>query len=191
MILPIYLYGHPVLREECADFAADTMSEEERLTLVKNMYETMYHSEGVGLAGPQIGRSLRIVVIDSTPIHEMDDAEPARRLCLINPEIELLDGDKVTRAEGCLSVPGISEKVTRVEHLRLRWLDENLQEHEEEFQGFLSRIIQHECDHLDHTLFTDRLTPIRKQLIKGKLRDITTGATRCDYPAKYAPRRRK
>lgn len=191
MILPIYLYGHPVLREECKELTADTMPEAERLQLVQDMFDTMYKSEGVGLAGPQVGRSLRIVVIDSAPINEMDDNEPSRKLCLINPRIELLDGDKVTRAEGCLSIPGVSEKVTRVEHLRLTWLDEHLQEHQEEFSGFLSRIIQHECDHLEDVLFTDHLTPIRKQLIRGKLRDITTGATRCDYPAKYAPRRRR
>ncbi|WP_300968602.1 peptide deformylase, partial [uncultured Duncaniella sp.] len=113
-----------------------------------------------------------------------------RRFTLINPEVEVLDGDTVTRAEGCLSLPGLSENVPRVEHIRLRWVDENFQPHEEEISGFLARIVQHECDHLEGKLYIDHISMIRRQLIKSKLNGILTGRVRCDYPAKYAPRKK-
>ncbi len=110
---------------------------------------------------------------------------------LINPEIEILDGEKISRSEGCLSLPGISEDVKRVEHIRLCWLDEDMQPHQEEISGFLARIVQHECDHLEGVLYIDHISPIRKQLIRSKLNNILTGRIRCDYPVKYAPRRKK
>ena len=116
----------------------------------------MYDSEGVGLAGPQIGLAERIVVIDADPVKDSFPECEGRRFTLINPEVEVLDGDTVTRAEGCLSLPGLSENVPRVEHIRLRWVDENFQPHEEEISGFLARIVQHECDHLEGKLYIDR-----------------------------------
>lgn len=188
MKLPVYLYGHPVLREESADLESDYPDLKK---LIEDMYETMYGSEGVGLAAPQIGRNIRLVVIDADPVAEAFPECAGRRMTLINPEIDVLDGEKVSRPEGCLSVPGLSENVSRVEHIRLNWLDENFEEHEEEISGFLARIVQHECDHLDGVIFTDRLSPIRKQLIKTKLHNIVAGRTRPDYPAKYAPQKRK
>ncbi|MDE6161661.1 MAG: peptide deformylase, partial [Muribaculaceae bacterium] len=145
-------------------------------------------SEGVGLAAPQVGLSERIVVIDASPLAENFPECAGRKLTLINPEIEVLDGDKVTRAEGCLSLPGLSENVGRVEHIRLRWQDEDMAGHEEEISGFLARIVQHECDHLEGKLYIDHISPIRKQLIRSKLNNIISGKIRCDYPVRYAPR---
>lgn len=188
MKLPVYLYGHPVLRKESADLEADYPDLKK---LIEDMYETMYGSEGVGLAAPQIGHNIRLVVIDADPVAETFPECAGRRMTLINPEIDVLDGEKVSRPEGCLSVPGLSENVSRVEHIRLNWLDENFEEHEEEISGFLARIVQHEYDHLDGVIFTDRLSPIRKQLIKTKLHNIVAGRTRPDYPAKYAPKKHK
>ncbi len=154
------------------------------------MYETMYTSEGVGLAAPQIGRNDRIVVIDADPVSDSFPECAGRKLTLINPEIEILGDDTETRSEGCLSLPGLSEKVKRTEHIRLRWVDENFQPHEEEIKGFLARIVQHECDHLEGKLYIDHISPIRKQLIKGKLADIAHARIRCDYPVRYAPKTR-
>ena len=188
MKLPVYLYGHPVLRNISQPVMADYP---ELKTLIANMYETMYASEGVGLAAPQIGRNDRIVVIDADPVAETFPECAGRKLTLINPEIEILDGDTCSRAEGCLSLPGLSENVSRVEHIRLKWVDEDFNEHEEEISGFLARIVQHECDHLDGKLYIDHISLIRKQLIRGKLHNIVEGKTRCDYPAKYAPKKRK
>lgn len=188
MRLPVYLYGHPVLRKIATPITKDYEGLKE---LIENMYTTMYDSEGVGLAAPQIGRSERIVVIDADPVKDSFPECAGRKLTLINPEIEILDGDTVGRDEGCLSLPGLSEKVGRVEHIRLRWVDENFEPHEEEISGFLARIVQHECDHLEGMLYIDHISMIRKQLIKGKLNNIIAGKTRCDYPVKYAPKARK
>lgn len=186
MILPVYLYGHPVLRRISQPVSHDY---EGLHQLVADMFETMYKSEGVGLAAPQIGRNDRIVVIDADPVKESFPECAGRRFTLINPEIEILGSDTETRSEGCLSLPGLSEKVRRVEHIRLRWLDENFQPHEEEIKGFLARIVQHECDHLEGKLYIDHTSPIRRQLNKGRLADIVGGRTRCDYPVRYAPRK--
>ena len=188
MRLPVYLYGHPVLRKIAAPITPDYEGLKE---LVENMYKTMYDSEGVGLAAPQIGRSDRIVVIDADPVKDSFPECAGRKLTLINPEIEVLDGDAVSRDEGCLSLPGLSEKVSRVENIRLKWVDENFQHHEEVISGFLARIVQHECDHLEGKLYIDHISMIRKQLIKGKLNNIIAGKTRCDYPVKYAPKARR
>ncbi len=140
MKLPVYLYGHPVLREISEDITPDYPGLKQ---LVADMFETMYASDGVGLAAPQIGRNDRIVVIDASPVAENFPECDGWKKALINPEIEILDGDMVSRSEGCLSLPGLSEDVKRVEHIRLRWLDEDFQPHEEEISGFLARIVQH------------------------------------------------
>ncbi len=188
MRLPVYLYGHPVLREKSVDVTPDYPELKE---LVANMFTTMYESDGVGLAAPQIGRNDKIIVIDADPVKETFPECEGRKFTLINPKLTVLDGEKVSRDEGCLSLPGLSEKVTRVEHIVLEWDDENFEHHQEEMSGFLARIVQHEMDHLDGKLYIDHVSPIRKQLIRSKLNNIVEGRTRCDYPAKYAPRRRR
>ena len=152
------------------------------------MFETMYDSDGVGLAAPQIGRNDRIIVIDASPLAETFPELDGFRKVLINPQLEVLEGEKVARDEGCLSLPGLSEKVTRVEHIRLRWIDENFEEHDEEFSGFGARVIQHEYDHLEGKVYIDHISGIRKQLIRSKLNNIAAGKVRPDYPVRFAPR---
>lgn len=188
-ILPVYLYGHPVLRKVSEPLEPEALPEGFG-ELISDMYATMYASEGVGLAAPQIGRNIRLVVIDAEPMAETFPECAGRKLTLINPEIEILDGEKVSRSEGCLSLPGLSENVGRVEHILLRWLDEEFKPREEEISGFLARIVQHECDHLEGKVYIDHISPIRKQLIKAKLSAIVSGRTRVDYPVKYAPRKK-
>lgn len=188
MKLPVYLYGHPVLRKVSEEITPDYPDLKK---LLDDMYATMYASEGVGLAAPQIGRNDRIVVIDADPVAENFPECAGRKLTLINPEIEILDGEMVSRSEGCLSLPGLSENVNRIEHIRLKWVDENFERHEEEISGFLARIVQHECDHLEGKLYIDHVSLIRKQLIRGKLNNIIEGKTRCDYPVRYAPKKKK
>ena len=177
MKLPVYLYGHPVLRRESEPIDSEYP---ELGKLIDDMWACMYESEGVGLAAPQIGRNIKLIVIDASPVGEDFPECAGRKLTLINPELEVLDGERVVRSEGCLSLPGLSENVPRVEHIRLRWLDENFEPHEEEMSGFLARIVQHEYDHLIGKLYIDHISPIRKQLIKSKLNNIITGRTRCN-----------
>lgn len=182
MILPIYLYGSKVLREETEDIDA---SYPELQTLIADMWETMYNSEGVGLAAPQIGKSISLIVIDGSPVAENFPECKDLKLTLINPELEVIEDEApVTREEGCLSLPGLSENVKRHEHVVLKWVDENFQPHEQEFKGFASRIIQHEFDHLCGEVYTDHITPIRKQLIRKKLSNIAKGKVSCDYRVK-------
>lgn len=186
MILPIYLYGHPVLRQEAEDIEPDYPNLPK---LIADMYETMYHSEGVGLAAPQIGLPISVIVIDGTVLAENFPECKDLKFALINPVLDILeDADPVSRDEGCLSLPGLSEPVKRYEHVRLNWLDENFEEHEQEFTGFAARIIQHEYDHLLGTVYTDRVSPIRKQMIKTKLNNIAKGKVKCDYRTKAAPK---
>ena len=182
MILPVYLLGHPVLREETEDITPDYPDLKQ---LIDNMWETMYNSDGVGLAAPQIGKSISLIVIDGSPL--ADDFPECKdfKLVLINPELEVIeDEEEVSRPEGCLSIPGVNENVKRYEHVRLKWLDENFEPHEEEFRGFASRIIQHEFDHLLGEVFTDHISGIRKQMIRSKLMNIQKGKVRCSYRTK-------
>lgn len=182
MILPIYLYGQPVLRKEAEEIEPGYPNLKQ---LIADMYETMSQSDGVGLAAPQIGLSKRIVVIDADVLKESFPELAGVKLTLINPELDIIeDGKKVTREEGCLSIPGLSEPVARYEKVRINWLDEDFNEHEQTFEGFLARIIQHECDHLDGILYTDQISPIRKQLIRNKMRNIADGKVNCEYKVK-------
>lgn len=184
MILPIFLYGQPVLRRETDDIEP---SYPELQKLVADMWETMYHSDGVGLAAPQIGRAISLIVIDGSPLADTFPECDGLKMVLVNPDLEVIeDAPAVSREEGCLSLPGLSEPVKRFEHVRLNWLDENFVEHEKEFNGFAARIIQHEYDHLLGTVYTDRVSPIRKQLIRNKLNNIAKGKVKCDYRVKAA-----
>lgn len=184
MVLPVYLYGHPVLRAETEEIEPDYP---ELQKLIADMFETMYHTEGVGLAAPQIGKSIRLVVIDGSCLGEDFPECKDSKMVIINPELDVIeDQEPVTRSEGCLSLPGLSENVKRIEHIRLNWLDENFEKHEKEFHGFMSRIIQHECDHLEGLVYTDHIAPIRKQLIRSKLNNLAKGKVRCAYRTRSA-----
>lgn len=179
MILPVYLYGHPVLRKEAEDIDKDYPNLDK---LIKDMFETMYHTEGIGLAAPQIGKSIAVIVIDAGVLGEDFPECKDSKMVLINPTMEILeDNPPVTRAEGCLSLPGLSENVKRHEHIVLNWLDENFEEHEQEFSGFMARVIQHEFDHLLGTVYTDHISPIRKQMIRNKLQNMEKGRVKCSY----------
>lgn len=182
MILPIYLYGSDVLRRETDDIDA-TYPELQKL--ISDMWDTMYNSEGVGLAAPQIGKSISLIVIDGNPVSDKFPECKDLKLTLINPELEVIEDEApVSREEGCLSLPGLSESVKRHEHVVLKWLDEKFQPHEQEFRGFASRIIQHEFDHLCGEVYTDHISPIRKQLIRTKLSNISKGKVSCEYRVK-------
>lgn len=179
MVLPVYLYGHPVLRKEADDIEKDYPGLDK---LIADMFETMYFTEGIGLAAPQIGKSIAVIVIDGSVLADEFPECKDSKMVLINPQLEVIeDADPVTRSEGCLSVPGLSENVKRYEHIRLNWLDENFEEHEQEFSGFMARMIQHEYDHLLGVVYTDHIAPIRKQLIRNKLANMQRGKVKCGY----------
>ena len=181
MILPIYLYGHPVLRKETKDIPLDYPNLQ---TLLDNMYETMRQAEGIGLAAPQIGLEDRILVIDLSPCAKDDPSCAGFKKTFINAHIIERDGEEVSMEEGCLSIPAIHEKVPRLNRIRIQYLDENLQAHDEVYEGYKARVIQHEYDHLDGILFTDRIAGIRKQLIRAKLNKIMAGIVDCSYRVK-------
>lgn len=184
MILPIYIYGQPVLRKDSADIEKDYPNLKE---LIANMFETMSESNGVGLAAPQIGLNIRVVVIDLDVLSEDFPEYKGFKKGFINPHIiEYDDSQTESLEEGCLSLPGIQEKVTRPTRIRVQYLDEDLQEHDEWVGGYLARVMQHEFDHLDSKLFIDRISPLRKQLIKNKLKAIMQGRFRCSYRTKVA-----
>jgi peptide deformylase len=182
MIYPIVAYGDPVLRKKASAIDKNYPKLKE---IIDNMFETMYHSQGVGLAAPQVGMSIRLFVIDATPFKEDDpDAEGFKRV-FINAQVVEETGDPWKFNEGCLSIPGIREDVHRKETLVLRYQDENFEEHEEEFSGLAARVIQHEYDHIEGILFTDRLTPLKKRLLKGRLNDISKGIVDADYRMRF------
>lgn len=178
MILPVYLYGQPVLRKVGEDITPDYPGLEK---LIKDMFETMYHADGVGLAAPQIGLPIRLFVIDLDVLSEEFPEYKDRQLVMINAHILDRDGEDVTREEGCLSLPNIHENVTRKNRIRIKYCDEKFVEHEEVFDGFAARVVQHEYDHIDGKMFIDHISLIRKQLIKGKLNSILTGKVRTSY----------
>lgn len=183
MILPIYTYGNTVLRKEAEDINKDYPNLQ---TLIADMFETMHHADGVGLAAPQIGLSIRLLVIDLRALEE-DAPELAKfNVVMINPEMLEMSEEEVEGNEGCLSIPGISEKVYRSEWIKIRYFDANFKEHTEEFEGYIARVVQHEYDHLEGSLFTDHVNPIRRQMIKSKLNGIAKGKTSCDYKIKAA-----
>ena len=188
MILPIYLYGQPVLRKEAEELESEHPDLKQ---LIADMYETMSQSDGIGLAAPQKKKKKRLIVIDADALKESFPELAGVKLTLINPELDIIEnGKKITREEGCLSIPGLSEPVARYEKVKLNWLDENFDEHEQVFEGFLARIIQHEYDHLDGIMYVDRISPIRKQLIRNKLRNIADGKVNCDYKVKQQRHKR-
>lgn len=183
MILPIYIYGQPVLRKVAEDV---TPEYPELKTLIANMFETLDASNGVGLAAPQIGLTIRVVVIDLDVLSEEFPEYKGFRKAFINAHILEYDdeSEKASSEEGCLSIPGISEKVTRPTRIHVKYLDEEMHEHDEWVEGYLARVMQHEFDHLEGTMFIDRLSPLRKNMIAGKLKNILKGKFRCSYRTK-------
>ena len=181
MILPIYLYGQPVLRKVAEDITPDYPQLKE---LIENMFETMYNAEGIGLAAPQIGLAIRLVVIDLDVLSDDYPEYKDFRRVYINAEVLETSDETDTMDEGCLSLPGIHEKVTRPTRIHVKYLDENFVEHDEWVEGFLARAMQHEFDHLEGKMFIDHLSPLRKQMIKGKLNAMLQGKARCSYKVK-------
>ena len=190
MVLPIYLYGHPVLRTATQQVTPDYPDLDK---LIQNMKDTMYASDGIGIAAPQVGKSIRLIYIDVDVLKDDMPELKDKRFVLINPVITVdTDSKTVSREEGCLSLPGIHESVTRHDRIHVKWTDENWQQHEEDIEGFLARVFQHEYDHLEETVFVDHLSPISKQLIKNKLMNIVKGKVSCDYrTVGYKPAKKK
>ena len=181
MILPIYVYGQPVLRQVAEDITVDYPNLKE---LIENMFETMDHADGVGLAAPQIGLPIRVVVINLDVLSEDYPEYKDFRKAYINAHIDVVVGEEVSMEEGCLSLPGIHESVKRGSKIHVRYMDENFVEHNEVIEGFLARVMQHEFDHLDGKMFIDHISPLRKQMIKGKLNTMLKGKARSSYKMK-------
>lgn len=182
MILPIYLYGQEVLRK--ADAEADLTKKDEILQLVSDMKETLKVADGCGLAAPQVGVSLRILIVDGTEMTETYPELKDFRRTMINPVVLEESAEKCTYQEGCLSVPGIYADVVRPSKIKVEYYDENFEKQVEVFDRFACRMVQHELAHLDGKLFVDELPPIRKKLISKKLQNIAAGKTRTRYRSK-------
>lgn len=198
MILPIIAYGDPVLKREADDIEENFPDLDK---LIENMYETMYAASGVGLAAPQIGKSLRMFIVDGSPFadDEDEDGEPDPKAkgmetfkkVFINPIIEEETGEKWGFNEGCLSIPTIREEVFRKESIVVSYYDENWELKEESFEGYQARIIQHEYDHIDGILFTDHLSPLKKRLLNKKLQNISKGDVKADYKMKFPAKKKQ
>lgn len=181
MILPIYVYGQPVLRKVAEDITPDYPNLKE---LIANMFETMDNADGVGLAAPQIGLPIRVVTVNLDVLSDEHPEYKDLRKVYINAHVLDVAGENVSMEEGCLSLPGIHESVKRGDKIRVKYLDENLEEHDEIVEGYLARVMQHEFDHLDGKMFIDHLSPLRKQMIKGKLNALLSGKVHCAYKVK-------
>ncbi len=181
MILPIYLYGQPVLRKHTELVQKDYLGLKE---LIANMFETMYKAEGVGLAAPQIGLSLRLLVLDADVMGDDYPECKGFKRAMVNPEMVEMSEEQLAEEEGCLSLPGIHEKVLRAKKIKIKYMDENLELHEEEVEGFAARVVQHEYEHLEGHVFIDHISAIRRQLDKSKLNNIIKGKMRCSYRTK-------
>ena len=189
MILPIVAYGDPILRKKAKEIPSEYPNLE---GLVENMFETMYKASGVGLAGPQVGLPLRIFVIDATPFAEDEDLSTEEQKLLegfkkvfINAKIEEEDGKEWTFNEGCLSIPDVREDVKRKPTITITYMDENFKSYTETYDGLLARVIQHEYDHIEGILFTDKLSSLKKRLLKSRLDKISKGKISVDYKMRF------
>ena len=178
MVLPITAYGHPVQRKISVDIEEDYPNLQQ---LIDDMYETMHSTSGVGLAAPQVNLPIRLLVMDATPYAEEDPQAKDFKRVLINPEIIEEEGENWVFNEGCLSIPEIREDVERKPNIRIQYYDENWKFHDEKYTSVMARIIQHECDHLEGILFVDRVSNIRKMLLKRRLSDISKGSIDVKY----------
>jgi len=193
MILPIVGYGDPVLRKKAIDIPQDLPNLKQ---IVADMYETMYKAFGVGLAAPQVGLSIRLFVIDTRPFSEDEDLpkEEAEQLSVfkktfINATILKEEGEEWGFNEGCLSIPEVREDVYRHEKITIEYYDEDFNKHTEVYDGLIARVIQHEYDHIEGILFTDKISSLKKRLIQGKLKNIMEGKTRPDYKMKFVAKK--
>ena len=189
MILPIVAYGDPVLKKKAVEIDKDYPKLE---ALIANMYETMYGASGVGLAAPQIGLAIRIFLVDASPFAEDEDLSEDEKAQLkdfkktfINPVILEEEGDEWVFNEGCLSIPDVREDVFRQPKIKKQYQDEDFNTNVEEYDGLIARIIQHEYDHIEGVLFTDKLSSFKKRLLKGKLQNISKGKIRVDYRMRF------
>lgn len=190
MVLPIVVYGDPVLRKVGEDIDKDFAGLDQ---LIKDMFETMYNANGVGLAAPQIGKAIRLFVIDTEPFSESDDDDDdeftpeqkkqlkAFKKVFINAQIIDESGEEWKFSEGCLSIPKIREDVSRKPNITIEYLDEKFVKHKEKYDGVIARVIQHEYDHIEGKLFTDIISPFKRKMIAGKLSDISKGKISADY----------
>jgi peptide deformylase len=189
MVLPIIAYGDPVLRKKAKEIPQDYPKLKE---LIENMWETMYGAYGVGLAAPQVGLPIRLFMIDTSPFAEDEELSTEERKELaglkkvfINPTILEETGDEWAFSEGCLSIPDIREDVFRKPEITIEYYDENFKKHTEQYEGLAARVIQHEYDHIEGILFTDKLSSLKKRLIKGKLANISKGKISIDYRMRF------
>ena len=189
VILPIVAYGDPVLKKKALDIDP---KKADLQVLLENMFETMYEASGVGLAAPQIGKSIRLFIVDASPFADDEGIEEEERAVLadfkrvfINPEIIKESGEEWDFEEGCLSIPDIREKVWRESHVHIRYFNEEWEEKEEKLSGLAARVVQHEYDHIEGVLFTDKVNPLRRRLLRGKLRDISQGKVNARYKMKF------
>lgn len=190
MVLPIVVYGDPVLRKVCEDITPDYEGLDQ---LIKDMFETMYAASGVGLAAPQINRAIRLFIVDATPFADVEEDEESEftkeeleemkdfKKIFINARILEEEGEEWKFSEGCLSIPKIREDVLRKPTVTIEYLDENFKKHKETYDGVIARVIQHEYDHIEGVLFTDKISPLKRRLISGKLSDISKGKISADY----------
>ncbi len=178
MVYPIVMYGDPILRKRAKEIEKGSLDIK---AFVQDMFETMYAAHGIGLAAPQIGKGVRLFVVDGTTLDDIEEDMTGFKKVFINPVIVKEEGDKWDFEEGCLSIPNIRENVARQEKLKIRYLDEEGTPREEEYEGMKARIIQHEYDHLDGKMFVDYLTPLKKRMLKGKLTDISKGDVHTEY----------
>jgi len=195
MILPVVAYGDPVLRKVAKEIAKDHPKLDE---IIANMWETQYNASGVGIAAPQVGMSIRLFVIDAAPFSDDDDLSTEEQDFLknfkrvfINPTIIEESGDEWAFNEGCLSIPDVREDVFRQEQIILEYVDENWEKQKETLTGLAARVVQHEYDHIEGVLFTDKLSTLKKRLIKGKLSNITKGKVNVDYRMRFPQVKKK
>lgn len=195
MILPIVAYGDGVLKKKAQEIDKDYPKLDE---LIENMYETMYGAYGVGLAAPQIGLPIRLFLVDTEPFSDDEDLSEKDReqmknfkKTFINAQILEEEGDEWAFNEGCLSIPDVREDVFRKPKIKIQYQDENFETHVEEYEGLIARVIQHEYDHIEGILFTDKLSSFKKRLIKGKLTNISKGKIKVDYKMRFPAMSRK
>ena len=195
MILPIVAYGDPVLKKKASDITKDYPNFD---NLLANMFETMYNAFGVGLAAPQIGLPIRLFLVDTSPFSEDEDlSEEAQKTLkdfkrvFINAKITKEEGDEWAFNEGCLSIPDVREDVFRQPRVTIEYVDENFKSHTETFEGLIARVIQHEYDHIEGVLFTDKLSSLKKRLIKGRLSNISKGKINVEYRMRFPNQKKR